>query len=470
MGQNNSLTLKSTQSVSMPIRDKLNKNKISQKRDYKQSEKIYDYLFNLPIEYCEICFDKIGAKAFHEVSKFFETFRENIPFLGQKYFYHAYIIIGVYMNDRVRKGRNVKYFLVEYGGYPSSEQVYKYYTKYEYGEEGGLRYTLVDPKYYDELKQDYYIILDVNNIYSPRNLIDLCKKESVWTKDKYDLANHNCQDFASLILKFLNCKRAPNEDNRGLHSLSKTKIPGPVLKQLEKNENDKISIVGNFPIIGNAYDHIVEFKRSIEDMRSIRSGTWNRRKYNMIKKETKCFWCGELKEENFTVKKLEEGTIEICFRCFSFIFENNIEEPSFHEHILEPQLKKSFFCKECKQPFFYNIAYYCKNCNYSFCFTCTNKSCNISLSYKEKSISKDEKIQFIKIKKYFNCDLLDELGNYLTKEDYRKIFYEYYDEENTPDLGEEYTEKHSEYQEEILKEKKKDEDIFSILLNENRDN
>ena len=180
MGSKNSATLKSTQSISMPLRDKSHKNnkknKTKKRGIYELSEKYYDYYFNFPIEYCEICFDKLGGNALHNLSNFFDVIKQNIPLIGNKYFYHAYVIVSIFTDDRKRRGANSKYFLIEYGGYPSTEQVYRYYTKYEYGKDGGLRYTLLDNNYYNQLKQDNYITLEVNKVLSPRNLIDLCKK------------------------------------------------------------------------------------------------------------------------------------------------------------------------------------------------------------------------------------------------------------------------------------------------------
>ena len=122
---------------------------------------------------------------------------------------------------------------MEYGGYSCTEQIYKYFTKYEYGNEGGLRYTIMDPDYYQELKQDVYMILDINKTCSIRNLIDFCKKDNnSWTKKQYDLVNHNCQNFASLVLKCLKCTRKEWKDKRGLHAFSKVKIPMACIKPI----------------------------------------------------------------------------------------------------------------------------------------------------------------------------------------------------------------------------------------------
>jgi len=434
------------------------------------SEKYYDYYFKFPIEYCEICFDKIGMKALHEVSNFFDIFSQNIPLIGNKYFYHAYVILAIFTDDRKRWSSNAKYFLIEYGGYPSSEQEYKYYTKYEYGGEGGLRYTLLDNIYYNQLKQDDYIILEVNNVLSPRELIDLCKKDSKWTRAQYDLVNHNCQDFASLILKYLNCKRTINENNRGLHCMSKTKIPQPILKQLEKNENDKINKLLTFPIIGFVSDHIINLKRDIKFF----SGERVDKRYLIYKPITECFWCGTEKEGNFTIKKIKDNeTIEICIRCFCFVFNQDIEKaPTLHNHILKPTLKKSFFCLKCQKSFFYHVAYFCRFCNVSVCFTCFDKTFNISLDLKKNSISKDKNISFIDIKKYFNLDLFDdEIFSYLTKEDMKRCYDEYRIKYNCPvDISEEeFENSKNEYQKLMEEEEKKDEEIFSLLRSENFD-
>ena len=108
-----------------------------------------------------------------------------------------------------------------------------------------------------------------------------------------------------------------------MHCISKTKIPPPILKQLEENENDGINKFLTLPIIGFAHDHIKDIKR---DIKFFSDGYRESRRYTMIKAKTTCYWCGVEKEGNFTVKKYEEKvTIEICFKCFCFIFINNIE-------------------------------------------------------------------------------------------------------------------------------------------------
>ena len=398
MGQSKSITLKSTQSISMPIRDKLaqsNENKEEYNEDkYKEAIKYYDYLFNYPIEYCEICFDKLGQKPFHEVSKLFEPIRQNIPFLGSKFFYHAYLIVGVCPFDKryFHFYEQIFYFLIEYGGYPSTEQVYKYFTKYEYGKEGGLRYTMMDNDYYQKLKQDLYISLEINKVSSIRNLINFCKKDNnIWTKSKYDLTNHNCQDFAALALQYLNCKRFLYEDDRGTHSLSKIKIPGPILRQLEKNEKDKTNILGYIPFIGQVSDFIIE---KIYFFRN------NKDKQYLKKLDTKCFWCEKISNENYYINE----EYEICELCFYKVMLENVDIKNLDEHTLYRCCKRSFFCEKCTKPFYYSITYFCDICNKYFCYSCIKDSCQIILSF-EKNKEIPQEPQKIKLDR----DIIDKI-------------------------------------------------------------
>ena len=104
--------------------------------------------------------------------------------------------------------------------------------------------------------------------------------------------------------------------------MSKTKNPQLILKQLEKNENDKINKLLTFPIIGFVSDHIINLKRDIKFF----SGERVDKRYLIYKPITECFWCGTEKEGNFTIKKIKDNeTIEICIRCFYFVFNQDIE-------------------------------------------------------------------------------------------------------------------------------------------------
>lgn len=114
-------------------------------------------------------------------------------------------------NSEIENKDRGKGILIEFGDYsPKMNDKENEYTKnkyviYHYKDKGGLRYYV---KEYREFIKEFgdigYMSLDLedNSLISFSEFLKKCdsKKEELWTQDKYDLINNNCQTFTAYAL------------------------------------------------------------------------------------------------------------------------------------------------------------------------------------------------------------------------------------------------------------------------------
>ena len=146
--------------------------------------------------------------------------------------------------------------LIEYGEYspdmaPDEEKYTKKgLVKYHYGIKGGLRYYVKD--YFEFIKSDFcdngYIILMIeeDNQMTFSSFINLCAPENdeKWLKSKYNLNNHNCQNFSAYAIDILKPIYSSIQIQLGTKTIKTVKhkesiVPECVLKVLYKYKKYK---------------------------------------------------------------------------------------------------------------------------------------------------------------------------------------------------------------------------------------
>ena len=101
--------------------------------------------------------------------------------------------------------------------------------------------------------KDYrYVECDINNKISLRELCNKFKGPN-WEAKNYNVANHNCQDFASEVIKILKAIRIHDKDK--VRTMEKYLLPNCIISALWDNEElSAINSIGRIPIIGFGFD------------------------------------------------------------------------------------------------------------------------------------------------------------------------------------------------------------------------
>lgn len=101
--------------------------------------------------------------------------------------------------------------------------------------------------------KDYHIIeCDINNKISLRELCNKFKGNS-WEAINYNVVNHNCQTFASEIIKILKAVRIHDSDK--IRSKEKLILPNCIISALWDNETlSTINTIGRVPVFGLIFD------------------------------------------------------------------------------------------------------------------------------------------------------------------------------------------------------------------------
>ena len=85
-----------------------------------------------------------------------------------------------------------------------------------------------------------------------KQLINILSNEK-WEANEYNVAKHNCQDFAAEVIKILKAVRINESDKIRLNE--KYALPNCMIRALSNNEEiSKINIVGRIPIFGLYFD------------------------------------------------------------------------------------------------------------------------------------------------------------------------------------------------------------------------
>lgn len=107
----------------------------------------------------------------------------------------------------------------------------------------------------DELSsvKDYnYVECNINNKISLRELCNKFKGEN-WEAKNYSVASHNCQDFASEVIKILKAIRIHDRDK--VRTMEKYLLPNCIISALWDNEElSAINSFGRIPILGIGFD------------------------------------------------------------------------------------------------------------------------------------------------------------------------------------------------------------------------
>ena len=75
----------------------------------------------------------------------------------------------------------------------------------------------------------------------------------LWEAKKYNLASHNCQDFAVEVVKICEAVRINEEDKIRINE--KRALPNCLIEALSKNEGySKVNSLGRIPIFGLFFD------------------------------------------------------------------------------------------------------------------------------------------------------------------------------------------------------------------------
>ena len=98
---------------------------------------------------------------------------------------------------------------------------------------------------------------DVENKITLEELCEHFKGEE-WKTSNYKVTHHNCQTFATEIIKILKAKRINEEDKIRLNE--KNILPNCIINNLWDNEELSLrNIIGRIPIIGLLYDLDLKF-------------------------------------------------------------------------------------------------------------------------------------------------------------------------------------------------------------------
>lgn len=188
----------------------------------------------------------------------------------------SHIIIQLNMEDS-----DFIYF-IEYGQYLSSSSNEPQKNKHDfyYINEDGARITrlsydelkdrgndskefsrIIAEKFYGEIKEEIFqkiskdfhrVECDIKNKITLRELCDNFKNEK-WLAKKYNVATHNCQDFATEIIKILKAVRKHEIDK--VRTNEKLFLPNSLIKALWHNEDlSLVNTLGRIPVFGLFYD------------------------------------------------------------------------------------------------------------------------------------------------------------------------------------------------------------------------
>ncbi len=174
-----------------------------------------------------------------------------IPIISGKRWLHANLFL------ETESGYNI---CLEYGAYKGEDMTddkkHNYKTYYFDKRNFGVRFAEMDFNTYkkDKLNYDSYseriFTLYPWKDLTLNNALTICNYYGDWTYDKYDLATHNCQDFAAIFIRVTGAYRNKGEEYRGLHNIASAKIPKCILLQIERNEDDVWNTIGVIPIFG----------------------------------------------------------------------------------------------------------------------------------------------------------------------------------------------------------------------------
>ena len=103
-----------------------------------------------------------------------------------------------------------------------------------------------------KLNQVNIIKCNVKKNMTLKQLINILSNEK-WEANEYNVAKHNCQDFAAEVIKILKAVRINESDKIRLNE--KYALPNCMIRALSNNEEiSKINIVGRIPIFGLYFD------------------------------------------------------------------------------------------------------------------------------------------------------------------------------------------------------------------------
>ena len=103
-----------------------------------------------------------------------------------------------------------------------------------------------------KLNQVNIIKCNVKKNMTLKQLINILSNEK-WEANEYNVAKHNCQDFAAEVIKILKAVRINESDKIRLNE--KYALPNCMIRSLSNNEEiSKINILGRIPIFGLYFD------------------------------------------------------------------------------------------------------------------------------------------------------------------------------------------------------------------------
>ena len=196
------------------------------------------------IEYGQYITD-ISLKYFENHKNFFDSSNNKIELNQQKYYY-INRKDGVRITKFEHKDNNINI--------PTDDELITIIA-YEIANHGGFGafFKKCVSMIIDDLINDVKIVkCDVKNNITLEELNKEFLGEK-WEARKYNLASHNCQDFAAEVVKILKAVRINEKDKIRINE--KKALPNCLIKALTKNEESfTINTLGRIPVFGLIFD------------------------------------------------------------------------------------------------------------------------------------------------------------------------------------------------------------------------
>ncbi|KAK8849968.1 hypothetical protein M9Y10_018561 [Tritrichomonas musculus] len=147
--------------------------------------------------------------------------------------YHASILF--HQDEDSKNG-----VMIEYGQY-DNDDIDGHLEKVHYWDKDGLRFSKMTYAQYDKYvkplligRKYHFIDCEIKRPMTVRELIEQCTIVNSWRKKDFMVEDHNCQDFASLVINKLVAYR--HEINYKQYPSDEAMIPYKIFKQLIFNE------------------------------------------------------------------------------------------------------------------------------------------------------------------------------------------------------------------------------------------